>query len=328
MFARVAKWTGWRTSSQTDDAVCLDLDLTSVQSIDVTLSNRLQAEDVWFQLQHEVTLQLIPAQAPYAFDYTEVPAPSAVGHSQAAGHTTYRVYAVPQAWVQLMQAIAQKHQLTLQRLGLHRHQGQGNASILPIDFLPHRQRQWRRDRHLWWWRSVLALLVGVAVVMVWQKVRVGWEARSYASASQRDATTQAIAKHQGELSTVTQQLTPLLQAQQQWSQHQAHQQRQAQWQRVLQHVDAGVWLQQFKLDGTHWALHGQALTESDVQRLQRQLQTLTIWQQAPRIARLSFSPASDSAHLPVWQFELVGTLLSSDASTAGATRSEQSLSSP
>ena len=312
MLGRFASWLGFASSSSDDAPVRVDLDAQCVTCFEVSLSAGLQEEDVWFQLHLEAQSQNGLQDTPVAIDYELLPPKegfSESNRSHSLGSNRYRVYAVPLAWVESLQTIATTHHLHMERVGVLAQDDAFGRSASRIDFLPHRQRQWQRQQRLWWWYAALALLTGVLSVCVLQWVRTVWATQNMVSEPVRLATLQAVSEHQMQHAQWTQSTQFHRRAHQQSVAQSAWQQYHLQWQRVLQNVSSRLWFQQVWLAGALWRLKGQALSEQDVQSLQAKLQALPIWQQTPKVEQLVLLPASDSARLPVWQFELVGAVL-------------------
>lgn len=310
MLGRAFGLLGWHASKPVHTPVRIDLDLAWVSCLDVALSDRLQPEDVWFQLQMEAQALMGLPDTPLAMDYEVLP-DKAEPHplrSDASGRIVYRVYAVPQAWVQHVQTIADKHSLRLERVGVCQDNAPILASTGALDFLPHRQRRWRQQRNLWWWRMAMALLAGLLTVCLFNLARAAWMAQGYAPEAQRLATLQAVATHRTQLDQLTQTLQQTTRAHDDWVLQTAWQEGQVQWQRVLQSASPRLWLQHVLLEKGHWRIKGQALSESEVQGLVSQLKALSIWQQVPSMERLHLLTSSEGARLPVWQFELAGVL--------------------
>lgn len=282
--------------------VRIDLDLELVTHFEVSLSDRLQGEDLWFQLLLETQTQTGLQDTPIAIDYLQLLP------NDTSGNILYRVFAIPSAWVESLQTIATLHHLRLERVGVLPQNCSIDVASKSIDFLPHRQRQWQQQYNHWWWSSALALFAGILTVFVLHAARAWWVTQEYATAEQRMATLQAVTQLQTQHAQLTQTLELSTRKHQQWVQQTTWQDRHEKWLQVLQSIPPRMWLQQLLLDGPTWRLKGQALSELDVQGLQSRLQALTIWQQAPKVDRLVLLSASDSARLPVWEFELMAVL--------------------
>ncbi len=302
----------WRWRAKPKPPVVIDLDISWVIRFEVALSERLQEEDLWFQLQMEVAMQPNGRNIPVAFDF-EPMLPQDASRASTGGDMSrdvwYRVYGVPLALVHRLQRTADAFDLTLTRLGVCSHDAEGVNVTRAINFLPHRQQRWQQCKNTWWRYSGLALLSGVLAACTAQAaIRWGFT-QNAASQTERSAAAQALSVEQTKHAQAAQSLQQGLQEKQQADDHLTWLQRNAQWQRVLQSTKAQVWLSQLVQDGVAWRAVGQGLTQGDALRLQTELLGLRVWEKPPTLTRVVLVPASESARLPVWQFELVATLL-------------------
>lgn len=296
------RWARYRHRSA---SVAVDLDSAWVTRFEVRLTDALQPQDVWFQLQAEAAHQAGLTGEAMALDFTSEP-------DRSRSEVLYRVFAVPEVLLSRVQTALQAQGWRLSRLGVYDTHTSGATTTL--NFLPYRQMRLQRAKRLWVLGCTTSLLVGALIA---HGLRWAWAvgvstlgADASAQARAQHTWREAKAQHDAAHQTWQQRSAAQTQLQAQLTQ----QQQSMQWQAVLHANTAALWFEQMVQEGVSWRLMGQALSQSDVHHLQTQLADLPIWQTSPTLKQWNALPPSPQVGWPLWQFELVGVLREGTAS--------------
>lgn len=290
---------GRRTDAHTD--VTVDIDLAWVNCFEMRLTDALNADDVWFQVQTEAAAHMQLAVEEVAFDFISE-------HSITDAQVLYRVFAVPKALLVSLASVVVRNGLRLSRLGVCDPQGMGAIMPSQINFLPHRQMRLEQNKRQFAWRCAAALVCGIVFALAGQSVRTFWLSQTGADQAARLRAQQTLNETQTQFNAAQQLLQQQTQLQSQQQRRHQLQQQSLQWQAVLHGNLSAIWYAQLTQEGSAWRLTGQALTQAEVLRLQTHFSDLPIWQTPPALKQWTALPPDPQVRMPVWQFELAGVL--------------------
>lgn len=294
----------WGLSTDANTDVTIDIDLAWVNCFEMRLTDSLDAEDVWFQVQTEAAAHMRLAVEEVAFDFT-------TEHHPSDKQVVYRVFAVREALLTSLSSVVGGMGLQLSRLGVCDPQGAGAITPSEINLLPHRQMRLQRSKRQFAWCCVAALLVGMVLAMGLQSAWTFWLSQTGVGEAERLRAQQTLNDTQAQLDAAQHMLKQQTQQQSQQQSRQQQQQQTLQWQSVLHDNLSAIWYVQLEQEGSAWRLLGQALAKADVQHLQTQLSGLPIWQTPPALKQWTVLPPEPQVRMPLWQFELAGVLLDS-----------------
>lgn len=295
----------WGLSTHANTDVTIDIDLAWVNCFEMRLTDSLDAEDVWFQVQTEAAAHMHLAVEKVAFDFT-------TEHHPLDKQVVYRVFAVREALLTSLSSVVSGMGLQLSRLGVCDPQGAGAITPSEINFLPHRQMRLQQSKRQFAWCCVAALLVGMVLAIGLQSARTFGLSQTGVGEAERLLAQQTLNDTQAQLDTAQHMLQQQTQLQLQQQSRQQQQQQTLQWQSVLHDNLSAIWYVQLEQEGSAWRLLGQALAKADVQHLQTQLSGLPIWQTPPALKQWTVLPPEPQVRMPLWQFELAGVLLDTE----------------
>lgn len=309
------------------EAVYVGLQDHEVQQHQIRLAEGLSEEDVAFQLSVEVKSLASPGHSPMNFDYsTSTQAPNVFDVRMVSKALTNACESMAKALglpLLGLEALSEAQQRTRApsvltsftaenlMVGLQSEAAFGLALAAwhkPLfNFTPHRQRALQLLKRSGLSRMGRLFLLAAVVTCV-----TAWGLSLWAQAKQNnliDGVSTAAYEKAEQTYLQMQAVEQSDEAQRNWlAKRHVLQTQTLAWNRVLSHDMTGVWVMRVQQREGHWSMQGEALSASHAHLVLRQLQDLSIWQQAPDFSQLHLAPNVSSTGVPVWQFRIEAQL--------------------
>ena len=309
------------------EAVYVGVQEHEVQQHQVRLAEGLSEEDVAFQLSVEVESLASPSNSPMNFDYiTSSQAPNVFDVRMVSKALTdacesmANALGLPLLGLEALKEARQRTRtpsvlksFTAENLmvGLQSEAAFGlalGAWHKPLfNFTPHRQRALQLQK-----RSGLSRLARCFLLAAFVMCVTAWGLSLWAQAKQNnlaDGVSTAAYEKAQQTYLQMQSVEQGDEAQRKGlAKRQVLQAQTLAWNRVLSHDMTGVWVMRVQQREGHWSMQGEALSASHAHLVLRQLQDLSIWQQAPDFSQLQLAPNVSNTGVPVWQFRIEAQL--------------------